>query len=157
MKKLILLCLVIITFVCNCIDMGNMPFERESSSTRSSTPPPAIEYATYIQQRHDSTEEIQNKRILRLQMCRWAFQPISIVFQITAGSFFIGSLCYIDKYPETAKILNGVGLGVTVASFVINTLLLKIDNKLEEMDNYILQRREEQRREAQIYPAIIQR
>lgn len=65
--------------------------------------------------------------------------------------------CCIDKYPETAKILNGVGLGVSIASFVVNTLLLKIDNKFEEMDNYILQRREEQRRETQIYPAIIQK
>ncbi len=53
---------------------------------------------------------------------------------------------------------HGVGLGVSVASFIVNTLLLKIDNKLEEMDRYIMERREEQDREnRRMIPAIIQR
>lgn len=170
MKKLILLFFAMIAFNVNCVDMSPMRSrtptgglarsvslerERDVSSIRSRTPP--LEHAAYIPQHYDHTEEFHNESVLCFKLRRWVFQPISVVLQVTAGGFFVGGQCCIDKYPETAKILNGVGLGVSVASFVINTLLLKIDNKLEEMDNYILQRREEQRRETQIYPAIIQR
>lgn len=170
MKKLILLFFATIAFNVNCVDMSptrsrtptgglarNVSLERERdvSSIRSRTPP--LEHASYIPQHYDHTEEFHNESVLCFKLRRWVFQPISVVLQVTAGGFFVGGQCCIDKYPETAKILNGVGLGVSVASFVVNTLLLKIDNKLEEMDNYILQRREEQRRETQIYPAIIQR
>ncbi len=169
MKKLILLFFAIITFNVNCIEMSptrshtptgglarNVSFERDVSSIRSRTPP--MEHAAYIPQHYDHTEEFHNESVLCFKLRRWVFQPISVVLQVTAGGFFVGGQCCIDKYPETAKILNGVGLGVSVASFVINTLLLKIDNKLEEMDNYILQRREEQERaNRNIIPAIIQR
>jgi hypothetical protein len=86
------------------------------------------------------------------------FQPVSVIFQVTAAGLFVGGQCCIDKYPETAKILNGVGIGMSVGAFVINTLLMRIDNKLEEMDRYIMQRRDAQARlEHRAIPAIIQR
>ena len=157
MKKLVLLCLLLVTFFGDCVDMSRVSFERERdvSSMRSRTPP--LEHA-YIPQHYDHTEEFHNESVLCFKLRRWVFQPISVVLQVTAGGFFVGGQCCIDKYPETAKILNGIGLGVGVASFVVNTLLLKIGNKLEEMDNYILQRREEQEREnRRMIPAIIQR
>ena len=167
MKKLVLLIMIII-IEANCVDMRNVSFERDATSTRPHTPTrdvssirsrtPPLEYAAYIPQHYDHTEEFHNESVLCFKLRRWVFQPVSVVLQVTAGGLFVGGQCCIDKYPETAKILNGVGLGVSVASFVINTLLLKIDNKLEEMDNYILQRREEQERaNRNIIPAIIQR
>ena len=129
--------------------------ERENS-IRSQTPP--LERAWYIPRHYDLTEEFHNDSVLCFKLRRWVFQPVSVVLQVTAGGLFAASQCCMDKHPETAKTLGGVGLGVTVASFIINTLLLKIDNKLEEMDNYILQRREEQEREnRRMIPAIIQR
>lgn len=170
-KFLTLIFVMFIATDVNCVNMSptrsrtptggltrNVSLERERdvSSIRSRTPP--LEHAAYIPQHYDHTEEFHNESVLCFKLRRWVFQPISVVLQVTAGGFFVGGQCCIDKYPETAKILNGVGLGVSVASFVINTLLLKIDNKLEEMDNYILQRREEQERaNRNIIPAIIQR
>lgn len=179
MKRIVTTIALISTlFDVNCVEMRNVSFrqddslttERDVSSFRSRTPPleqmnsartrtPTLEYAMpYIPQHYDHTEEFHNESVLCFKMRRWVFQPLSVTLQVTAGGLFVGGQCCIDKYPETAKILNGVGLGVSVASFVVNTLLLKIDNKLEEMDRYIIQRREEQDREnRRMIPAIIQR
>lgn len=210
MKKLVL-SIMIMMFEGNCVDMRNVSFEGDISSTRPRTPPvdridtarlrapqpvshviparrqrtpslerensiesrtppldhitslrprtPPIEYAMpYIPQHHDFSEEFHNESLLCFKLRRWVFQPVSVALQVTAGGLFVGGQCCIDKYPETAKILNGVGLGVSVASFVVNTMLLKIDNKLEEMDRYIIERREAQDREnRRMIPAIIQR
>lgn len=166
MQAFILSIFLFVMFDGNCVDINRVSFERDVSSIRSRsssldrvrpyTPP--LEHAAYIPQHYDHTEEFHNESVLCFKLRRWVFQPVSVVLQVTAGGLFVGGQCCIDKYPETAKILNGIGLGVSVATFVINTLLLKIDNKLEEMDNYILQRREEQERaNRNIVPAIIQR
>ncbi len=184
MKRIVTATALIIStlFDVNCVDMRNVSFrqddsvvgsltaERDVSSIRSRTPPleqmtsvrsrtPTLEYAMpYIPQHHDFSEEFHNESLLCFKMRRWVFQPLSVTLQITAGGLLVGGQCCIDKYPETAKILNGAGLGVSIASFVVNTLLLKIDNKLEEMERYIIQRREEQdRNNHNIIPAIIQR
>ena len=171
MKKLILLFFATIAFNVDCVDMSPtrsrtptgglarsvfLERERDVSSVRSRTPP--LEHASYIPQHYDHTEEFHNDSVLCFKLRRWVFQPVSVVLQVTAGGLFAASQCCMDKHPDAAKTLGGVGLGVTVASFITNTLLLKIDNKLEEMDNYILQRREEQDREnRRMIPAIIQR
>lgn len=154
------------------VEMRNVSFDTDVTSIRSRTPPidrinvnrmmtrsPSIEYATpYIPQHYDHSEEFHNESVVCFKLRRWVFQPISVVLQVTAGGLFVGSQCCMDNYPESAKILNGIGLGVSVASFIVNTLLLKIDNKLEDMDKYILQRREEQERNNRnMIPAIIQR
>lgn len=144
MKRIVTATALISTLLdVNCVEMRNVSFERDVSSIRSRTPP--LEHA-YIPQHYDHTDEFHRESVLCFKMRRWVFQPLSVTLQVTAGGLFVGGQCCIDKYPETAKILNGVGLGVSVASFVVNTLLLKIDNKLEEMDRYIIERREEQER-----------
>lgn len=183
MKRIVTATALISTlFDVNCVDMRNVSFRqdestidslttgRDVSSIRSRTPPleqmtsvrshtPTLEYAMpYIPQHYDHTEEFHNESVLCFKMRRWVFQPLSVTLQITAGGLLVGGQCCIDKYPETAKILNGAGLGVSIASFVVNTLLLKIDNKLEEMDRYIIERREEiDRNNRNIIPTIIQR
>ena len=173
MKRMITsLALILTLFESNCVEMHNVSFERDVSSIRSRTPSvgqlatnntrprtPTLEYAApYIPQHYDHTEEFHNESVLCFKMRRWVFQPLSVTLQVAAGGLFVGGQCCIDNYPETAKILNGVGLGISVASFVVNTLLLKIDNKLEEMDRYIIERREEQEREnRRMIPSIIQR
>lgn len=168
MKRILILITMVFVFDTDtmAVEMNRVSFrERDVSSVRSSTPtpPPPLEYAVpYIPQHYDHTEEFHNESVLCFKLRRWVFQPISVVLQMTAGGLFVGSQCCMDKYPESAKILNGVGLGVSIASFMVNTILLKIDNKLEDMDNYILQRRNNTQNIPQaqpngIYPAIIQR
>ncbi len=149
--------LITMLFDVNCVDMSRVSFERDVTSIRSRSP--SVEYATpYIPQHYDHTEEFHTESVLCFKLRRWVFQPVSVVLQVTAAGLFVGGQCCIDKYPETAKILNGVGIGVSVGAFVINALLLRIDNKLEEMDRYILQRRDAQDRiERRAIPAIIQR
>lgn len=158
MKKLAILCAMLSAHACWCVDMSRVSFhERDVTSIRSRSP--SVEYATpYIPQHYDHTEEFHNESVLCFKLRRWVFQPVSVVLQVTAAGLFVGGQCCIDKYPETAKILNGVGIGVSVGAFVINALLLRIDNKLEEMDRYIMQRRDAQDRiERRAIPAIIQR
>lgn len=159
-------------FKLNGVDMRNVSFEEgDVSSIRSRTPPvtrnisprprtPTEYVVPYIPQHYDLTEDFHNESVLCFRLRRWVFQPISVIFQVTAGGFFIGGQCCIDKHPDTAKILNGIGLGVSVASFVVNSFIIKIDNKLEEMDRYILEKREEQTRvntNQMLMPTIIQR
>jgi len=171
MKRIVTAILMLFTLDSMCVDMSRVSFNQDVSSipppslsdlsSRGSRtpPPPPLEYATpYIPQHHDFSEEFHNESLLCFKLRRWVFQPVSVILQVTAGGLIVGGQCCIDKYPETAKILNGAGLGVSVASFVINTLLLKIDNKLEEMDRYIIERREEiDRNNRNIIPTIIQR
>lgn len=168
MKRILILIAMLFVFDTDtrAVEMNRVSFrERDVSSIRSRTPtpPPPLEYAVpYIPQHYDHTEEFHNESVLCFKLRRWVFQPISVVLQVTAGGFFVGGQCCIDSHPQTAKLLNGVGLGVSIASFVVNTLLLKIDNKLEEMDRYILQQRNNiqnipQAQPNEIYPAIIQR
>ena len=174
MKRIVTAILILFVLDSMCVDMNRVSFNQDVtsipapslsdlSSRGSRTPPPTLEYAVpYIPQHYDHTDEFHNESVLCFKLRRWVFQPISVVLQMTAGGLFVGSQCCMDKYPESAKILNGVGLGVSVASFMVNTILLKIDNKLEDMDNYILQRRQDmqnipQAQHNDIYPSIIQR
>ncbi len=160
MKKLSILCAMLCAHDTWCVDMNRVSFERDVSSVRSRSPTPAVDYAVpaYIPQHYDHTDEFHNESVLCFKLRRWVFQPVSVIFQVTAAGLFVGGQCCIDNYPETAKILNGVGIGMSVGAFVINTLLMRIDNKLEEMDMYIMQRRDAQDRiERRAIPAIIQR
>ena len=160
MKRIVTAILILFALDSMCVDMNRVSFERDVSSIRSHSPTPAVDYAVpaYIPQHYDHTDEFHNESVLCFKLRRWVFQPVSVIFQVTAAGLFVGGQCCIDKYPETAKILNGVGIGMSVGAFVINTLLMRIDNKLEEMDRYIMQRRDAQDRlEHRAIPAIIQR
>jgi len=144
MNKLTLACLAITTFTCNCVT----PLTQEPNS-RSRTPS-SMEYASYIEPRNNYREEVRN--IIRFKLQRWTLQPISVALQATAGGLLIGSQYCIDRYPEIAKILTGVSLGIGISSFAINALLLNIDTRLEDLNNRITQRQQND-----IFPPIIQR
>ena len=45
---------------------------------------------------------------------------------------------YVKDNPNAAQILNGIGLGFGVVGFISSTLLIKVNTKLENIDNYIL-------------------
>lgn len=149
-------------------DMTNISLDRDISTVRSNnstigtmTPvrsrSPVLEYAIpYIPRHYDHSKEFHLESVFCFKVRRWVLQPISVALQVTAGGLFVSSQCCMDKHPEIAKILNGVGLGISVSSFVVNTLLLKIDNRLEDLDKYIMERRETQNGD-NIHPAIIQR
>ena len=143
MKKLVLLFVATI-FTCNCVT----PLAQEPNS-RSRTPS-SMEYASYIEPRSNYREEVRN--IIRFKLQRWTLQPISVALQATAGGLLIGSQCCINKYPEIAKILTGVSLGIGISSFAINALLLNMDTRLEDLNNRVTQRQQNN-----IFPPIIQR
>ena len=146
MNKLVLLCFAVTMFTSNCV----VPFEQKTPSTRGHSQSSSMEYASYIEPRINRQGEIQNT--LRFKLQRWTFRPISLALQATAGGLLIGSQCCINRYPEIAKVLTGVSLGISASSFAINALLLNVDFKLEDLNN-----RTTQRQQNDIYPAIIQR
>ena len=146
MNKLVLLCFVVTMFTSNCV----VPFAQEASSSRGHSQSSSMEYASYIEPHNNYREEVRN--IIRFKLQRWTFRPISLALQATAGGFLIGSQCCINRYPEIAKVLTGVSLGISASSFAINALLLNVDFKLEDLNN-----RTTQRQQNDIYPAIIQR
>lgn len=119
-----------------------LSIEIPHNNTPLSPTSPSGEHVAYIPQHYDHTEEFHRESVCCFRLRRWFFQPLSVVLQLTAGGLVAGGQYCMENSPETARILNGVGLGVGVAAFVVNTLLLKIDNKLEDMDNYIMQHRE---------------
>ena len=136
----------VVVFAGNCVT----PFEQEISSTRGHSPSSSMEYASYIEPRSNYREEIRN--VIRFNLQRWTFQPISVALKATVGGLLIGSHCCINRYPEIAKILTGVSLGIGASSLAISALLLRADSKLEDLNNRIIQRQQND-----IYPAIIQR
>ena len=146
MNKLVLLYFATTMFTSNCV----VPFAQESSSLRGHSQSSSMEYASYIEPRINRQEEIRN--IIHFKLQRWTFRPISVALQATVGGLLIGSHCCINRYPEIAKILTGVSLGIGVSSLAINALLLNVDSKLEDLNNRIMQRQQND-----IYPAIIQR
>ena len=90
----------------------------------------------YIPQHYDHRESVCCFRLRR-----WVLQPISVVAQLVSGGLIAGAQYCIKDAPKRAADLNAWGLGTGVAALVINMLLLRVDNKLEDLDRYIMQRR----------------
>lgn len=95
----------------------------------------------YIPQHYDHTDEFHSESVCCFRLRRWILQPVSVVLQLASGGLVAGAQYSIEKYPSQASTLNAIGLGAGIAALVVNMLLLKVDNKLEDMDNYIMQRR----------------
>lgn len=95
----------------------------------------------YIPQHYDHTEEFHRESVCCFRFRRWILQPISVVVQLVSGGLIAGAQYCIKDAPKRAADLNAWGLGTGVAALVINMLLLRVDNKLEDMDKYIMQRR----------------
>lgn len=103
-------------------------------------PQPEVANA-YIPQHYDHTEEFHNESVCCFRLRRWILQPISVVLQLVSGGLIAGAQYCIKDAPAKASTFNAYGLGTGVAALVVNMLLLRIDNKLEDMDNYIMKRR----------------
>lgn len=139
MKKL-LLCLLAGGLA---LGMQN-PIENTESKPISTNPiviqQPEVSNA-YIPQHYDHTEEFHRESVCCFRLRRWILQPASVVLQLVSGGLIAGAQYSIKDAPGRAGTLNAYGLGTGVAALVINMLLLRVDNKLEDMDNYIMQRR----------------
>ena len=95
----------------------------------------------YIPQHYDHTDEFHRESVCCFRLRRWILQPVSVVAQLVSGGLIAGAQYSIKEHPAQAGTLNAWGLGTGVVALVINMLLLRVDNKLEDMDNYIMQRR----------------
>lgn len=120
------------------------PIENTESKPISTNPiviqQPEVSNA-YIPQHYDHTEEFHRESVCCFRLRRWILQPASVVLQLVSGGLIAGAQYSIKDAPGRAGTLNAYGLGTGVAAIVINMLLLRVDNKLEDMDNYIMQRR----------------
>lgn len=94
-------------------------------------------------------DEYSNEDIFQLKLNRCVVQYINVMMQITTGILFISSQCCMDKYVEAAKILNAIGLSLGLSSFILNIFLIRMDNKIEDIDNYRLRNN--------IYPDVVPR
>lgn len=95
----------------------------------------------YIPKHYDHTEEFHRESVCCFRFRRWILQPASVVLQLVSGGLIAGAQYCIKDAPGRAGTLNAYGLGTGVAALIVNMLLLRVDNKLEDMDNYIMQRR----------------
>ena len=120
------------------------PIENTESKPISTNPiviqQPEVSNA-YIPQHYDHTEEFQRESVCCFRFRRWILQTTSVVLQLVSGGLIAGAQYSIKDAPGRAGTLNAYGLGTGVAALVVNMLLLRVDNKLEDMDNYIMQRR----------------
>lgn len=95
----------------------------------------------YIPQVYDVT----NTLIAESRCCfftgRWILQPINIVSPIIASALIGFGEYYIDNNPSTARLLNGIGLGFSILDFISGVLLVKVDNKLQGIDEVVQYRR----------------
>ena len=95
----------------------------------------------YIPKHYDHTDEFHRESVCCFRLRRWILQPASVLLQLVSGGLIAGAQYFIKDAPARASTYNAYGLGTGVAALVVNMLLLRIDNKLEDMDNYIMQRR----------------
>ena len=139
MKK-ILLSLLVAGFV------GAMenPIENVENKPISTAPitikQPEVSNA-YIPQHYDHTDEFHRESVCCFRLRRWVLQPASVVLQLVSGGLIAGAQYFIKDAPGRAGTLNAYGLGTGAVALIVNMLLLRVDNKLEDMDNYIMQRR----------------
>ena len=139
MKHVLLLATLI-----NGLSWGMNPIENTENKQIASNPitiqQPEVTNA-YIPQHYDHTDEFHRESVCCFRLRRWVLQPISVVAQLVSGGLIAGAQYCIKDAPKRAADLNAWGLGTGVAALVINMLLLRVDNKLEDLDKYIMQRR----------------
>lgn len=150
MKKL----LIALLLCCECLGMESRPVSpvlgsgrstpttRGLSPSRSSVvlPPLATHTETYIPQHTDMTEALHRESICCFYVSRWILQPINVITPLISSGFVATGEYFVHSNPGLAMTLNGVGLGFSIAGFVTSVLLLKVNNKLEKIDQYIGER-----------------
>ena len=95
----------------------------------------------YIHQHYDATEALHREAACCFCTSRWILQPINVIAPLVSTGLIAVGEYFIDSDPGRASLLNGIGLGFSVAQFITSVLLLKVNNKLEGIDDYIETRR----------------
>ena len=91
----------------------------------------------YIPHNYDVTEDLNRGSRCCFNTSFWFIQPVAVASPLASSVLVAFGEYYINDNPNVAKILNGIGLGFSVAGFVASTLLIKINNKLKKIDAYI--------------------
>ena len=113
---------------------------KQIANTQLVIPQPEVSNA-YIPKHYDHTEEFHRESVCCFRLRRWILQPASVLLQLVSGGLIAAAQYCIKDAPNRAGTYNAIGLGTGAAALVVNMLLLRIDNKLEDMDQYIMQRR----------------
>ena len=92
----------------------------------------------YIPQHYDVTEDLHRESRCCFCAARWLLQPLAVASPLISSVFVGFGEYYVKDNPNAAQILNGIGLGFGVVGFISSTLLIKVNTKLENIDNYIL-------------------
>ncbi|MBR1734739.1 MAG: hypothetical protein IJ730_04750 [Alphaproteobacteria bacterium] len=91
----------------------------------------------YIPQHYDVTRALHREAACCFCTARWVLQPINVVAPLISTGFIAAGEFLLEKHPNTAAVMNGIGLGFSIAQFITSVLLLKVNNKLEGIDEYI--------------------
>lgn len=91
----------------------------------------------YIPQHYDVTAALHREAACCFCTARWVLQPINVVAPLVSTGFIAAGEFLLEKHPDIAAIMNGIGLGFSLAQFITSVLLLKVNNKLEGIDEYI--------------------
>ena len=91
---------------------------------------------TYMPRNLSVANMLKNEATCCFCTARWILQPINIIAPLIAGGLVAAGEYFIKSDPRRAEILNLCGLGFSVADFISGVLLLKVNNKLEGIDDY---------------------
>ena len=105
-------------------------------------------HAVYIPQHYDVTDALHREAACCFCTSRWLLQPINVVAPLISSGLIAAGEYMIDSNPTAARWLNGFGLGFSIAQFITSVLLVKVNNKLEGIDDYIDNRRRQEGNEA---------
>ena len=114
--------------------------EEQAHSPRGQLSPTA-KNSGYVPHAYDVTPALIAESRCCFNINRWIVQPINVLSPLIATGLVAVREYFIEEHQNTAKILNGIGLGFSILDFVSDVLLLKIDNKLEGIDRVIDERR----------------
>ena len=120
---------------------SNQPISvRERSGSES--------HAVYIPQHYDVTDALHREAACCFCTSRWILQPINVVAPLISSGLIAVGEYMIESNPTAARWFNGIGLGFSIAQFITSVLLVKVNNKLEGIDDYIDNRRRQEGNDA---------
>ena len=120
----------------------NVRISAQSSLTTLNEPRVrATEVSSSYMPRHLSvTNLLRTEATCCFCTARWFLQPLNVITPIVTSALLAASEFFIKSDPKKAQLLNLIGLGFSVADFMTGVLLVKVNNKLEEIDNHIAER-----------------
>lgn len=112
-----------------------------SNAERTDESVPRKLTATYIPVSYDISEDLQAESRICFRTNMWFLQPLQVIAPL-ASSIMVGIGEYlINSNPREASICNAIGLGFGIVDFVASVLSVKINNKLQRIDNYIIEKK----------------